>query len=162
MRVLRRGRANPHRSGREVQKLRRAQGSRAPSGGQGILQLADRAAPLRQGRVRRRLRHHPRNARIERTRRPPQTTRRRARDRVERLTGGYPSPRLALFLPFPPAPSPTRGEGNRNLASTAENQRSESPLPLWERAQERGLSTASAQVRGKLLPHIHTHFAGGD
>src|SRR5882762_6740678 len=61
MRLLRRGRSDPHRAWRQVQRHRRADRSGDPPGHQGLFELADHPAALRQGRVRRRLRHHPRD-----------------------------------------------------------------------------------------------------
>ena len=63
VRVLRPGRPDPRPPRRRLQGRQRARGHGHPRGHQGLLQLADDPAALRQGRVRRRLRHRARDVR---------------------------------------------------------------------------------------------------
>src|SRR5215469_14565815 len=67
MRFLGRSRADPEPPRGQVQRHRCPRRSRDPAGHKGILQLADNSAALCEGRVRRRLRYHPRDVRDRRT-----------------------------------------------------------------------------------------------
>src|SRR5438477_6040462 len=91
MRLLGRRGADPEPSRGQVQRRRRAVRPGDPPRDQGILELADDPAALRQGGVRRRLRHHSRNVRNRRIAAALRTERRahpRLGPRHSRLTRG--------------------------------------------------------------------------
>ncbi len=83
MRFFQRRGAGAEPSGRQVQGYRRAQRPGAPPGDQGVLRLANGSAALCQRRVRRRLRHRPRNVRNRRARSVADDPRRKDGDRSD-------------------------------------------------------------------------------